>query len=52
MRFYDLNSGRILIDGKDMTQFNRSDIRRMFGMVLQDTWLFNVRLKKILNMVN
>ncbi len=41
MRFYELNSGRILIDGKDMTKFNRSDIRRMFGMVLQDTWLFN-----------
>ena len=41
MRFYELNSGRILIEGKDMTKFNRSDIRRMFGMVLQDTWLFN-----------
>lgn len=45
MRFYDLNSGRILIDGKDMTKFNRSDIRRMFGMVLQDTWLFNGTIK-------
>ena len=41
-----LNSGRILIDGKDMTQFNRSDIRRMFGMVLQDTWLFNGTIKE------
>ena len=41
MRFYELNSGRILLEGKDMTKFNRSDIRRMFGMVLQDTWLFN-----------
>ena len=41
MRFYDLNSGRILIDGNDMTKYNRSDIRKLFGMVLQDTWLFN-----------
>ncbi len=46
MRFYELNSGRILIDGKDMTKFNRSDIRRMFGMVLQDTWLFNGTIKE------
>ena len=46
MRFYELNSGRILIDGKDMTEFNRSDIRRMFGMVLQDTWLFNGTIKE------
>lgn len=45
MRFYELNSGRILIDGKDMTKFNSSDIRRMFGMVLQDTWLFNGTIK-------
>ena len=45
MRFYDLNSGRILIDGKDMTKFNRNEIRRMFGMVLQDTWLFNGTIK-------
>ena len=45
MRFYDLNGGRILIDGKDMTKFNRGDIRRMFGMVLQDTWLFNGTIK-------
>ena len=46
MRFYELSSGRILIDGKDMTEFNRSDIRRMFGMVLQDTWLFNGTIKE------
>lgn len=45
MRFYELNGGRILIDGHDMTEFNRSDIRRMFGMVLQDTWLFNGTIK-------
>ncbi|KYH30594.1 putative ABC transporter ATP-binding protein [Clostridium tepidiprofundi DSM 19306] len=41
MRFYDLNSGAILIDGHDITQFRRSDLRSMLGMVLQDTWLFN-----------
>ena len=45
MRFYDLNSGRILIDGNDMTKYNRSDIRKLFGMVLQDTWLFNGTIK-------
>lgn len=41
MRFYDLNDGAILIDGNNITDFNRSDLRRLFGMVLQDTWLFN-----------
>lgn len=41
MRFYDLNSGRITIDGVDIDDFNRRDIRSLFGMVLQDTWLFN-----------
>lgn len=41
MRFYDLNSGTILIDGKDTSKYNRHLIRSMFGMVLQDTWLFN-----------
>jgi len=41
MRFYDLNSGSILIDGKDIKDFTREDLRNMFGMVLQDTWLFN-----------
>ncbi len=41
MRFYDINSGEILIDGHNIKDFNRSDLRRMFGMVLQDTWLFN-----------
>ncbi|MGF7143528.1 ATP-binding cassette subfamily B protein [Anaerotaenia torta] len=40
MRFYDINSGEILIDGHNIKDFNRSDLRRMFGMVLQDTWLF------------
>lgn len=41
MRFYDLNSGAILVDGHDLRDFNRSELRQMFGMVLQDTWLFN-----------
>lgn len=41
MRFYDVNSGAILIDGHNIKDFNRSELRQMFGMVLQDTWLFN-----------
>ena len=40
MRFYDVNAGRILVDGVDVRQLKRGDLRRMFGMVLQDTWLF------------
>lgn len=41
MRFYDVNSGSIRIDGHDVREFNRSSLREMFGMVLQDTWLFS-----------
>ena len=41
MRFYDINSGTIKIDGRDINDFNRGDLRSIFGMVLQDTWLFN-----------
>lgn len=41
MRFYDVNSGEILIDGHNIKDFNRRDLRSLFGMVLQDTWLFN-----------
>ena len=41
MRFYDVNSGRILIDGQDIREFDRRNLRECFGMVLQDTWLFN-----------
>jgi ATP-binding cassette subfamily B multidrug efflux pump len=41
MGFYDVDDGAILIDGYDVRQFARSDLRRLFGMVLQDTWLFN-----------
>ncbi len=41
MRFYDVNDGAILIDGHNVKDFNRSELRQMFGMVLQDTWLFH-----------
>ena len=45
MRFYDVNSGEILIDGHNLKDFNRSELRQMFGMVLQDTWLFHGSIK-------
>ena len=41
MRFYDVNSGAILVDGHNIKDFRRADLRCMFGMVLQDTWLYN-----------
>ena len=41
MRFYELNSGHIYIDGTDITDYSREDLRKMFGMVLQDTWLYS-----------
>ena len=41
MRFYELNSGSILIDNKNIEEFNKEDLRNLFGMVLQDTWLFS-----------
>ena len=41
MRFYDVNKGAIRVDGHDIRDFNRADLRQMFGMVLQDTWLFH-----------
>lgn len=41
MRFYDIDSGQILIDGVDIAQMTRSSVRQLFGMVLQDTWLFH-----------
>jgi ATP-binding cassette subfamily B protein len=41
MRFYDVNSGAIFVDGHDIRAFTRHDLRKMFGMVLQDTWLYN-----------
>jgi ATP-binding cassette subfamily B protein len=40
MRFYNVNKGAIYVDGHDIRDFNRDDLRRQFGMVLQDTWLF------------
>jgi ATP-binding cassette subfamily B multidrug efflux pump len=46
MRFYEVNSGRILVDGVDITQIKRGELRRMFGMVLQDTWLFNGTIRE------
>ncbi len=45
MRYYELNSGRITIDGVDIRDYSRQDLRDIFGMVLQDTWLFNGTLK-------
>lgn len=45
MRFYDVNSGAIKIDGHNVKDFNRSELREMFGMVLQDTWLFHGSIK-------
>ncbi|MGN0384637.1 MAG: ABC transporter ATP-binding protein [Lachnospiraceae bacterium] len=53
MRFYDVNKGAILVDGHNIKDFNRSDLREQFGMVLQDTWLFkgtimeNIRYGKL-----
>lgn len=46
MRFYDVNSGEILVDGHNVKDFNRTELRDMFGMVLQDTWLFNGSIKE------
>jgi ATP-binding cassette subfamily B protein len=41
MRFYDLSSGKIFVDDVDATDYSREDLRNIFGMVLQDTWLYN-----------
>ncbi|MGG7178887.1 ABC transporter ATP-binding protein [Clostridium paraputrificum] len=46
MRFYDVNSGAILIDGHNIQDFNRTELRDLFGMVLQDTWLFNGSIRE------
>lgn len=45
MRFYDVNSGAIMVDGHNVKEFKRGELRRMFGMVLQDTWLFGGSIK-------
>ena len=46
MRFYDVNGGSIMVDGHDIRDFNRSELRQVFGMVLQDTWLFNGSIRE------
>ena len=46
MRYYDVNSGAILVDGHNIKDFNRGELREMFGMVLQDTWLFSGSIKE------
>ena len=45
MRFYDVNSGAILVDGHDLREYARKDLRSMFGMVVQDTWLYNASIE-------
>ncbi|WP_099204498.1 ABC transporter ATP-binding protein [Scatolibacter rhodanostii] len=46
MRFYDINKGSIMIDGHDIKDFKRDELRSLFGMVLQDTWLFNGTIRE------
>lgn len=46
MRFYDVTGGAICIDGHDIREFTRNDLRSLFGMVLQDTWLYNASIKE------
>jgi ATP-binding cassette subfamily B protein len=46
MRFYELDAGRITVDGVDIRDLTRDDLRRQFGMVLQDTWLFNGTIRE------
>ena len=46
MRFYDVNEGAILIDGYDIRNFSRQELRSVFGMVLQDTWLYNGTIRE------
>ena len=45
MRFYELNGGTIYVDGHDIKDYTRSDLRSLFGMVLQDTWLYSGSIK-------
>lgn len=46
MRFYDVTEGAILVDDLDIRQFKRNDLRKLFGMVLQDTWLYNDTIRE------
>ena len=52
MRFYDVNSGRILVDGKDIRNIPRTKLRSIYGMVLQDTWLSNGTIKENIAFAN
>ncbi len=52
MRFYDVDDGEILVDGVNVNKFSREDLRRNFGMVLQDTWLFSGSIKENLRYGN
>lgn len=52
MRFYDIDSGQILIDGRDIREIPLDDLRSNFGMVLQETWLKNASIKENLKMAN
>lgn len=52
MRFYDVKSGSIRVDGMDIRQLDRQDYRRQFGMVLQDSWLFEGTIKENLQFAN
>ena len=46
MRFYDVDGGAICIGGHDVREFSREDVRSQFGMVLQDTWLYNATVRE------
>lgn len=46
MRFYDIDSGKIIIDGNDIREYSRGELRKLFGMVLQDTWIFTGTIKE------
>ncbi len=46
MRFYELNSGSIKVDGINIQAMSRSELRKIFGIVLQNTWLFNGTIKE------
>ena len=52
MRFYDVNSGRILVDGEDIRDMKRDELRRRYGMVLQDSWLFHGTIRENLRYGN
>ena len=52
MRFYDVNSGQILLDNHDVRDYNRRDLRKAFGMVLQDAWLYEGTIKENLRFGN